>query len=258
MKKKSYFEVSSVVNRWLTVGLVLVIVSLMLSQWSSTFTAASDAIAGSFGKALNTFMRTAVGNGVVSVLFGVGHVLLLEFFRRGMRRSGDRFWVLVALWEVLIGASSLVTAVPGRDTLYAYAHNPTAWDSFRETFLLNYRVLAGMVQLLVSCLCIVRYRGRIRLFGITKLICSLLVSLVGVLFYNWALHGPAGSHPDELLRPSGADGHYSPCLLAPFNEYAYHRSACRGRFGYAVVVSAPRSKFLFWNLLCERNYTKNR
>lgn len=80
MKKKSYFEVSSVVNRWLTVGLVLVIVSLMLSQWSSTFTAASDAIAGSFGKALNTFMRTAVGNGVVSVLFGVGHVLLLEFF----------------------------------------------------------------------------------------------------------------------------------------------------------------------------------
>ena len=94
MKKKSYFEVSSVVNRWLTVGLVLVIVSLMLSQWSSTFTAASDAIAGSFGKALNTFMRTAVGNGVVSVLFGVGHVLLLEFFRRGMRRSGDRFWVL--------------------------------------------------------------------------------------------------------------------------------------------------------------------
>lgn len=187
MKKKSYFEVSSVVNRWLTVGLVLVIVSLMLSQWSSTFTAASDAIAGSFGKALNTFMRTAVGNGVVSVLFGVGHVLLLEFFRRGMRCSGDRFWVLVALWEVLIGASSLVTAVPWRDTLYAYAHNPTAWDSFRETFLLNYRVLAGMVQLLVSCLCIVRYRGRIRLFGITKLICSLLVSLVGVLFYNWAL-----------------------------------------------------------------------
>lgn len=94
MKKKSYFEVSSVVNRWLTVGLVLVIVSLMLSQWSSTFTAASDAIAGSFGKALNTFMRTAVGNGVVSVLFGVGHVLLLEFFRRGMRRSGDRFGCL--------------------------------------------------------------------------------------------------------------------------------------------------------------------
>ena len=44
MKKKSYFEVSSVVNRWLTVGLVLVIVSLMLSQWSSTFTAASDEI----------------------------------------------------------------------------------------------------------------------------------------------------------------------------------------------------------------------
>lgn len=25
------------------------------------------------------------------------------------------------------------------------------------------------------------------MFGITKLICSLLVSLVGVLFYNWAL-----------------------------------------------------------------------
>lgn len=71
------------VNRWLTVGLVLVIVSLMLSQWSSTFTAASDAIAGSFGKALNTFMRTAVGNGLVSVLFGVGHVLLLEFFVAG-------------------------------------------------------------------------------------------------------------------------------------------------------------------------------
>ena len=65
MKKKSYFEVSSVVNRWLTVGLVLVIVSLMLSQWSSTFTAASDAIAGSFGKALNTLMHTAVGNVVI-------------------------------------------------------------------------------------------------------------------------------------------------------------------------------------------------
>ena len=99
----------------------------------------------------------------------------------------DIYRVPVALWEVLIGASSLVTAVPGRDTLYAYAHNPTAWDNFRETFLLNYRILTGMVQLLVSCLCIVRYRGRIRLFGITKLTCSLLVSLVGVLFYNWAL-----------------------------------------------------------------------
>lgn len=119
--------------------------------------------------------------------FRRGPCVAFRVFRRGMRRSSDRFWVLVALWEVLIGASSLVTAVPGRDTLYAYAHNPTAWDSFRETFLLNYRVLAGMVQLLVSCLCIVRYRGRIRLFGITKLICSLLVSLVGVLFYNWAL-----------------------------------------------------------------------
>ena len=102
MKKKSYFEVSSAVNRWLTVGFVLVIVSLLLSQWSSTFTAASDAIAGPLGKAVNKFMHTAVGNGVVSVLFGVGHVLLLEYFRRGMRRSGDRFWVLVALWEVLI------------------------------------------------------------------------------------------------------------------------------------------------------------
>lgn len=80
-------------NRWLTVGLVLVIVSLMLSQWSSTFTAASDAIAGSFGKALNTFMRTAVGNGLVSVL-SAWAMCCFRVFRRGMRRSGDRFGCL--------------------------------------------------------------------------------------------------------------------------------------------------------------------
>lgn len=107
MKKKSYFEVSSVVNRWLTVGLVLVIVSLMLSQWSSTFTAASDAIAGSFGKALNTFMRTAVGNGVVSVLFGVGHVLLLEFFVAGCAVLaivlGACRFVGGAHWRIIVG-----------------------------------------------------------------------------------------------------------------------------------------------------------
>lgn len=191
MTKKSYFEVSPVASRWLWAGLGMVMTGTLLSLWGDTFTSVSSGMAGALGDALTRFMQSGVVRALVSLVLGAGWLVLLEHFRRGMRRSGSRFWMAVALWEVLVAVASVVAAIPTGGGVYAYAHTPGAWDEFRQTFLTNEEVVSGCVQLLVLCVCMVRYRGRLLYYGLSGVVCPLLSGYVAALIYGWSTTGDA-------------------------------------------------------------------
>lgn len=186
MTKKSYFEVSVVASRWLWAGLGLVMIGSLLTLWGETFTAVSSGMAGAVGNALTALMQSGVVRSLLALVMGAGWLLLLDHFRRGMRRVGDRFWMAVALWEVLVAVAAVVSAIPTGGGTYAYAHTPGAWDAFRQTFLLNEQVVSGCIQLLVLCVCVVRYRGRILCYGLLGMICPLLSGYVQALLYGWS------------------------------------------------------------------------
>ena len=198
MRKKSYFEVSPVASRWLWAGLGMVMTATLLSLWGDTFTTLSSGTAGAPGDALTRFMQSGVARALVSLVSGAGWLVLLEHFRRGMRRSGSRFWMAVALWEVLVAVASVVAAVPAGGGVYAYAPTPGAWDEFRQTFLANEEVVSGCVQLLVLCVCMVRYRGRLLCYGLSGVVCPLLSAYVAALIYGWSTAG-GSPVPDYLL-----------------------------------------------------------
>lgn len=191
MTKKSYFEVSPVASRWLWAGLAMVMVCKLLTLWGDTFALSGGSVAGSLGSGLTLLMQSGVVRALVSVLNGTGWVLLLEHFRRGMRHSGSRFWVAVALWEVLVAVAAVVAAIPTGGGVYAYAHTPGAWDEFRQTFLVNEQMVSGCVQLLVLCVCCVRYRGRLRCFGLLGMVCPVLAAMVEAQLYQWGTTGEA-------------------------------------------------------------------
>lgn len=186
MKKKSYFEVSQAVSRWLTAALCVVVVCHVLTAWGNTFAVSTTAPGGMVGRGLSTFVGSAVGSGLVCLLLGGGQVLLLDFLRRGMRRLGDHSWCVVAFWELLVVLSAVVKAIPGGGGRFSYAHTPSAWDSFRDTFLANGAVLSGLTLLVVAALCVCLYRGRVRWYGIAAMVCPLLWSAWGVLCFRWS------------------------------------------------------------------------
>ena len=82
MKKKSYFEVSQAVSRWLTAALCVVVVCHVLTAWGNTFAVSTTAPGGMVGRGLSAFVGSAVGSGLVCLLLGGGQVLLLDFLRR--------------------------------------------------------------------------------------------------------------------------------------------------------------------------------
>lgn len=195
-KRTSYFEVSPKEAAWLTVAAVVATVAMALTHWADVFGPTGGGYGGLLGRWTSQLMWSPLGGGLVKTVGAAATVLLLERMRRGMRRAGSRAWTLVALWQLLIGVAAVIGAVPGANPLYAYAHVPTAWDAFRDTFLQNERVVAGCVQLGVALAAMVGFGGRVRAYGASLVACPVAsAALLGALMPQWA----AADHPDTAL-----------------------------------------------------------
>lgn len=192
-KREKYFEVSGGVSAWLSGALVVSLLALALDHWAGCFGPTGGGYGGAAGRWASELMYSGFGGGLVRLLGGAATVLMLEWLRRSVRRSGCRWWPVLALWEVILGAAAVVAAVPGSDPLYAYAHVPTAWDAFRETFLGNERIVSGCVQGAVAVLAMVRYGGRVFLYGLSLVVCPVVsAALMAALMPLWARGGGAG------------------------------------------------------------------
>lgn len=193
-KREKYFEVSGGVSAWLTGALWVSLVALVLDHWASCFGPTGGGYGGMVGRWASELMYSGFGGGLVRLLGGVATVLMLEWLRRSVRRAGSQAWTLVALWEVLVGSAAVVAAIPGSDPLYAYAHVPTVWDTFRETFLQNERVVSGCVQLAVAVMAMVRFGGRVFLYGLSLVACPLVsAALMAALMPLWERGGGVGT-----------------------------------------------------------------
>lgn len=151
--KKKHFEVSRTEGICATAALALVTAATVVTHWGELSGSAGAQVAAMVGAA-------GAGVGSNTAVQGIGAVLL--------------------------------AAVPEASATYAYAHTPTAWDSFRATFLANNSILCGLLQVATAAVCAIRFRGRALAYGLSLIVCPLVAgALTASAMTLWQQSGGA-------------------------------------------------------------------
>lgn len=190
--KKKHFEVSRTEGICATAALALVTAATVVTHWGELSGSAGAQVAAMVGAAgAGVGSNTAV-QGIGAVLLAAGQVTLLELLRRAMRHVAKAGAWTVGLWAVLTAIGAVVAAVPEASATYAYAHTPTAWDSFRATFLANNSILCGLLQVATAAVCAIRFRGRALAYGLSLIVCPLVAgALTASAMTLWQQSGGA-------------------------------------------------------------------
>lgn len=171
--KRKHFEVSRTEGICATAALALVAAATMVTHWGELSGSAGAQIAAVVGTAQGGVGSNTAVQGIGAVLLAAGQVTLLELLRRAMKREAKAGAWMAGLWAVLTAIAAVVAAVPEAPATYAYAHTPTAWDSFRATFLANNSILCALLQVATAVVCAIRFRGRAMLYGLSLIACPL-------------------------------------------------------------------------------------
>lgn len=188
--KKKHFEVSRTEGICATAALALVAVATVVTHWGELSGSAGAQIAAIMDAADGGVGSNTVVQGVGAVLLAAGQVALLELLRRAMKHEAKAGMWIVGLWAALTAIAAVVAAVPEASATYAYAHTPTAWDSFRATFLANNNILCGLLQVATAVVCAVRFSGRALAYGLSLIICPLVAgALTATAMTLWQQSG---------------------------------------------------------------------
>lgn len=184
--KKKHFEVSRTEGICATAALAVVATATVVTHWGELSGDAGAQIAAVMSAADGGVGSNTVAQSVAEVLLAAGQVTLLELLRRAMKHVSKAGAWIVGLWAVLTAVAAVVAAVPEASATYAYAHTPTAWDSFRATFLANNNILCGLLQVATAAVCAIRFGGRALAYGISLIVCPLVAgALTAVAMTLW-------------------------------------------------------------------------
>ena len=178
-KKLSYFEVKRPVSRYLSWALGFFLLFQGIVELGD-FVGLARVSSGPLVYGLSRITQSGVGHFLLSLVTTGLLVSIYECFRRSLFKAKSVISYLVLAIMTLMVCDFLVgLSTAGSTDIMQQLQSPTRFDSFAVRFKNTSAAFQSILALIMSIALVVKYRGRIALYGWVNL-ASMIISGLGV------------------------------------------------------------------------------
>lgn len=182
--KKRFFEVSKKTSSFLgcTLGIYLVV---ELFKELGQYLGLARVSRGPIIYGISRITQSGVGDVLISLVIAGSIIIMYEALRRALSKDNSLLKYIVLAMMTLIVCDFLVGLVPDfNGSNYQNYMQPSRLDTFSERFKTVGTSVEGLLEMVLAIGLMIKYRGKILIYGGAVLVCHFLSGLLSAVFMN--------------------------------------------------------------------------